>query len=98
DSQRHGQEKRSMRALILAQGDGKRWQRKDGDYPLGVPKHLVEVDGEPVLHRLIRLLRNRQVTDVVTVGPGDDRYRVPGAKLITLDDPHPTGTSMDKLF
>lgn len=87
-----------MRALILAQGDGRRWQRPDGMLPLGVPKHLIEVDGEALLRRTVRLLRDRGVTDVVVAGPDDDRYRVEGARLVTLSEPRPSGTSMDKLL
>jgi hypothetical protein len=87
-----------VRALILAQGDGRRWQKPDGSYPLGVPKHFVEVDGVPLLVRLVGLLRDRGITDVVVVGPDDGRYRVRGADLVTVETPHPTGTSMDKMF
>lgn len=87
-----------MRALVLAQGDGRRWRKPDGTYPLGTPKHLIEVDGETLLSRIVRLLSDRGVTDIVVIGPDDDRYRVTGARLATLADPHPTGTSMDKLF
>ncbi len=84
------------RVLILAQGDGRRWVRDDGTLPLGVPKHLVTIEGETLLARQVRLLGDKGL-DVVVVGPDDDRYRVPGSRLVTLADPHPTGTSMDKL-
>lgn len=87
------------RFLVLAQGSGERWVKRDGSLPLGTPKHLIEgEEGEPVLHRTVRLLRERGARDVVIVGPSDSRYQVDGAHLVTLDNPHPTGTSMDKLF
>lgn len=41
-----------MRVFILAAGDATRW----GNY-MGVPKHLVQVNGEPLLHRTVRLIR-----------------------------------------
>lgn len=62
-------------AIVIADGDGTRW----GDYG-GRPKHLAEVDGEPILHRTVRLLQRPDV-QVWVVGPDDDRYRVPGSNL-----------------
>ena len=41
---------------ILANGEGTRW----GNYR-GVPKQLIEIDGETILHRMIRLLRKEGV-------------------------------------
>ena len=43
-----------MRIVILCAGDATRW----GGY-LGLPKHLVPIHGEPLLHRTVRLLRTR---------------------------------------
>lgn len=37
-------------AIVIAAGHATRW----GDYR-GTPKHLIEVDGEPILHRTVRL-------------------------------------------
>ena len=34
----------------MADGEGKRW----GNY-LGIPKHLIEIDGEPIIKRTVRL-------------------------------------------
>ena len=86
-----------MRALVLAQGTGRRWDDAEGRPYLGAPKHLaVRVDGEPVLARTVRLLRAAGVTDVVVVGPDDDRYRTDGARLVTLDDTDPCGCDMSK--
>lgn len=82
-----------MRALVLAQGNGWRWD----DY-LGGPKQLVcVVDGEPVLHRTVRLLNERGVDDVIVVGP-DERFEVEGATLEVLERPAPTGCDQDKFF
>ncbi|MBQ3322931.1 MAG: nucleotidyltransferase family protein [Firmicutes bacterium] len=41
-----------MRFVIMADGQGTRWNNY-----MGVPKHLALVDGEPVLGRTVRLLR-----------------------------------------
>ena len=64
------------RAIIIAAGEAKRWNNY-----LNVPKHLIEIDGEPILYRTVRLLRERGVSDIHIVGPQDDRYKVSGANL-----------------
>lgn len=45
-----------MRYYILANGEGTRWHNYKG-----VPKQLIEIDGETILHRMIRLLREEGV-------------------------------------
>jgi len=65
-----------MRAIIIAAGEGSRW----GDYT-GVPKHLVKVDGEPILYRTIRLLKENSVNEIIVVGPLDSRYNPNGVNL-----------------
>ena len=71
-----------MRALITAAGAMRRWTVKEtGALYGGVPKHLIPVDGEPLIARTVRLLRERGVEDIVIVGPDDPRYAVPGARL-----------------
>jgi hypothetical protein len=52
----------------MAAGEGTRW----GNHR-GVPKHLVDVDGEPLLARLVRQFEARGC-EVVTLTPNDDRY------------------------
>lgn len=59
-----------MRAVLMAGGDGTRW----GNY-MGVPKHVVPIDGERLIDCTVRKLREGGVTEVVVVGP----YDVPGA-------------------
>lgn len=71
----------------MAAGPGTRWNNH-----LGVPKHFVPVDdGEPLLHRLVRQLRERKVDDIVISGRDDDRYRLEGTRLflpvVNEDDP-----------
>ena len=65
-----------MRAIIIAAGDATRW----GNY-LGVPKHLIPVDGEPIAERTIRLLKEQGVSDIFLVGLDSDLYRLEGSKL-----------------
>ena len=62
-----------MRAIIIAAGDGRRW-----DNYLGVPKHLAPVKGEAIIHRTQRQLAERGVSDVRVV-TRDDRYVTTGA-------------------
>lgn len=87
-----------MRALVLAQGTGERWTRPDGSMPFNAPKHLIEIEGETVLSRVCRQLLAAGVQPMV-VGPSEYLPLLPdGAVLEVLDNPHPTGTNMDKLF
>ena len=65
-----------MRAIIIAAGEASRW----GNYK-GTPKHLIEIDNEPILYRTVRLLKENNIDDIYIVGPDDDRYRVSGSEL-----------------
>lgn len=65
-------------AIIIADGDGTRWGNHGG-----IPKHLAEVGGEPILHRTVRLLNRADDIEVWVAGPLDGRYKVPGAELWT---------------
>jgi hypothetical protein len=73
-----------IRAIIIAAGDATRW----GNH-LGTPKHLVPVDGVPILHRAVDQLLKRGVTDIHIVGPQDKRYELEGTKLyVPTKNPH----------
>lgn len=65
-----------MRAVIMAAGEGTRW----GGHR-GVPKHLVDVGGEPLLERTCRQLIARDAHPVI-VAPPDPRYSVEGAYTV----------------
>jgi molybdopterin-guanine dinucleotide biosynthesis protein A len=67
------------RVLIIAAGSGTRW----GDYR-GVPKHLVEVEGEVLIQRTARQFL-KYTDDVVVVGH-DERYVVEGTRLFIPTD------------
>lgn len=64
-----------MRYLIMAAGNGKRWNNYQG-----IPKHLIEINGETLLGRTTRLLKENGITDYVITGH-DERYAQYG-KLI----------------
>ncbi len=66
------------RYIIIADGDGTRW----GDY-LGIPKQLAPIDGEPIIHRTVRLLRERGVPehDIYIIGR-DTRFAAAGVRLV----------------
>lgn len=50
------------RAIILAAGESERW----GNY-LGVPKHLIPIKGEPLIHRTQRMLMENGIKDIFVV-------------------------------
>lgn len=59
-----------MKYIIMADGDGKRWNNY-----LGIPKHLIEIDGEPILARTVRLLKENGVKDNdIIITARDERY------------------------
>ena len=57
-----------MKYIIMADGEGKRWN----DH-LGIPKHLVEIGGETLLERTTRLLRENGIQDYI-ITCSDERY------------------------
>ncbi len=57
--------------IVMADGEGKRW----GNYK-GVPKHLVEINGETLLGRTTRLLQEHNVDYIIT--SSDERYKCYG--------------------
>ena len=63
-----------MRFVIMADGQGTRWNNY-----MGVPKHLALVDGEPVIGRTVRLLREVADDPEVIITSHDERYEFPGA-------------------
>lgn len=57
-----------MKYIIMAAGAGTRWNNY-----LGVPKHLIELNGETLLGRTTRLLQENGITDYV-ITCEDPRY------------------------
>lgn len=67
--------KGKIRAIIICAGEATRWKNH-----LGVPKHLITIDGQTLLERTISLLRVRGVTDIHVVSKDDPRYKIKGSK------------------
>ena len=65
-----------MQYVIMANGAARRWNNY-----LGIPKHLVKVDGETLLERTARLIREADPDASVVITAHDERYRVPGTAL-----------------
>jgi hypothetical protein len=72
--------------IIRCAGDGTRW----GDF-LGVPKHLIPLNDEPILHRTVRLIRefdpSGDVTVVVRRQDIDDERYAPDGVTVWPDEP-----------
>lgn len=63
-----------MKYIIMADGKGTRWKNyKD------IPKHFIEVNGETLLARTVRLLKENDPDCQVIITSHDPRYEVPGA-------------------
>jgi hypothetical protein len=62
------------RVIIAASGEGRRWSNFRN-----VPKHLVEVEGETLLHRTFRQFR--KYSDDIVIISTDKRYKTGDAKL-----------------
>lgn len=61
--------------VIMAAGEGTRWSNY-----LGVPKHLIEINGENLLERTTRLLKENGIENYIITGR-DDRYAKYGRLL-----------------
>lgn len=68
------------RIFIACAGSASRW----GNY-LGVPKQLVPIDGQPLLHRTVDLLRSRGAVDIFIVTDRSD-LEVPGCRILHPED------------
>lgn len=64
-----------QRAIIIAAGEATRWNNY-----LGVAKHFIEIDGEKLIHRTVRLLKENGVDDIHIVANTND-YSINGANL-----------------
>ena len=73
-----------MRLIIPAAGFGLRWgyywsQRKEAE-TRGWHKHLAEIDGEPIIHRLVRLFSEAGVDDIWVLSRFPELYTIPGSQ------------------
>jgi hypothetical protein len=72
-----------MRVLIACAGPDTKWANH-----LGVPRHLVPMAGEPLLHRTAR--QSLAISgDVHVISGPDERYRLPGTTWHIHTDPTP---------
>ena len=62
-----------MKYIIMANGKGSRW----GNHR-GIPKHLSEIDGETLLGRTARLVKESDPTAEIIVSSSDARCEIPG--------------------
>ncbi|MGM1018815.1 MAG: NTP transferase domain-containing protein [Actinomycetota bacterium] len=67
-----------MRYVIMANGRGTRW----GGHA-GVPKHLIEFDGETLLRRIVRQVAAADPAADIVVSASDPRYDTEGARRHT---------------
>ncbi len=63
-----------MKYIIMADGKGTRWQNYND-----IPKHFIEINGETLLARTVRLLRQGDPECQVIITSHDPRYEVDGA-------------------
>lgn len=64
-----------MKYIIMADGKGTRWQNYND-----IPKHFIEIGGETLLGRTVRLLNEGDDQADVIITSHDPRYEVPGAR------------------
>lgn len=76
-------------AIIIAAGEASRW----GDYK-GIPKHLIDIHGQPLLTRTVNQLSTK-VPHVWVVARNDDRYRNHQGRTLTVE---PSDSDMDKFY
>lgn len=68
----------NKKAVILAAGSGERW----GNY-LGVPKQLIKIDGESLLFRTIRQIKERGISEVIVTVPKKGYFgEIPAKEIV----------------
>lgn len=61
-----------------------------GDYHTDIPKQLLEVKGEPIVARTIRLLKENGITDI-SISATDDRFEQFGVPVLRHDNRYGNG-------
>ena len=64
-----------MKYIIMADGKGTRWQNYND-----IPKHFIEIGGETLIGRTVRLLNEGDKGCEVIITSHDPRYDIPGAR------------------
>lgn len=79
-------------AIVIAAGDATRWSNY-----LGVPKHFIPIEGEPIIERTVRLLAEHPShMETYVVGP-DDNYCIKGSHLY-IPKKNPDHFGLDKFM
>jgi choline kinase len=63
-----------MKYIIMADGKGTRWQNYNN-----IPKHFIEINGETLLGRTVRLLKEADNKCSIIITSHDKRYEIEGA-------------------
>ena len=72
-----------MKYIIMADGKGTRWNNYHN-----IPKHLIEIGGETLLARTVRLLRENDALADIVITSHDPRYEVSGARRYEPQNNH----------
>ena len=72
-----------MKYIIMADGKGTRWNNYHN-----IPKHLIEIGGETLLARTVRLLRENDARADIVITSHDPRYEGPGARRYEPQNNH----------
>ena len=72
-----------MKYIIMADGKGTRWNNYKN-----IPKHFIEIGGETLLARTVRLLRENDARADIVITSHDPRYEVPGARRYEPQNNH----------
>ena len=75
-----GIQTKMTRVTIMAAGKGTRW----GDH-LGTKKHFIEIEGEKILNRTVRLIKEYDPAINVNILGPDETYKIAGANLVIAD-------------
>lgn len=62
-----------MKYVIMADGKGTRWNNFNE-----IPKHFIEIDGERIIDRCVRLLKENDPDCEIIITSHDPRYDIPG--------------------
>lgn len=62
-----------MKYIIMADGRGTRWNNFNS-----IPKHFIEINGERIIDRCVRLLKEYDPGCTVIITSHDPRYDIPG--------------------
>lgn len=66
-----------MKYVIMANGKGTRWNNYGG-----IPKHLIEIEGESLLSRIARQIKEREPSAQIIISSSDARCVAQGATRI----------------